>query len=683
MHAIRTSAIRREALRVAPGKPNFGAGLRAAVATTIPLWLAGVLGRPELALAGLAGFTAVLCDKGGAYRMRALSMLGLGVGGSLATLAGMLCSSHLGLSLALVIVGVGFGAFLRVFGAEATSVGTMIAMSLVIALTHPTSHASAALTSAACFGLGTAWAALISLALWPLRPYRPARRAVADTLRALARVAESLIGAPSDMAAQVLRRERVGAARSAIETARAQLGSLRKGRVGPSHRGEQLLALVEGSDRVLGALIAIEDGLAFEPPEHLPQLLGWIDRTAHNLAGELLRVADALEAEVPLQPATPKRESLVRVLHESALAPEDHEPRILLRAVERVERLVQLARPIDDPTVTDDMARVETSELTPQVSKLSLLEDHLTLDSAMFRHALRCALATAVTLLIVNLLELDHGYWATLTCLVIMQPHGTQTWAKALQRVLGTALGAAAAFLLAGLVSDPMIIVLCVFAFVSVAVALLPLNYGAFTVFLTPAFVLLAETHTAEPALAGVRVLNTLLGAMVALLCSRLLFPLSERDQIRPLLGNALVALSELLLLVAQPEPSIVETRAARRRVGLALLNAEASYQRLLTEAGIAPDQAEAVLTLLLYAHRLSSGLITVVFARGTGMHQHLMARAGELRAGLSDLRAAIVQRRPPAPAPDPLSADEAAERVEGLFEQLAVMRAASLRLQV
>jgi len=683
MHAIRTSAIRREALRVAPVQPNFAAGLRAAVATTIPLLLAGVLGRPELALSGLAGFAAVLCDKGGAYRTRALSMLGLAVGGGLATFLGMLCSSHPVLSILLVIVGEGFGSFLRVFGAEATSVGTMVAMSLVIALTHPTSELSAASTSAAFFVLGTAWAALISLSLWPLRVYRPARIAVADTLRALARVAESLIGAPSDTAAQVVRRERVGAARSAIEAARAQIGSMRKGRVGPSQRGEQLLALVEGSDRVLGALIAIEDGLAFEPPEHLPQLLGWIDRTAHYLAGELLRVADALEAEVPLQPGAPQRQSLTRVLRESTLTPEDHEPRILLRAVERVERLVQLARPIDDPTISDEMVRAELSELTEKPSKLAILEDHLTLDSAMFRHALRCGLATAATLLIVNLLALDHGYWATLTCLVIMQPHGTQTWAKALQRVLGTAVGAAAAFLLAGLVSDPKIIVVCVFAFVSVAVALLPLNYGAFTVFLTPAFVLLAETHTAQPALAGVRTLNTLLGACVALLGSRLLFPLSERDQIRPLLGTALASLCELLLLAAQPEPSVAETRAARRRLGLALLNAEASYQRLLTEAGIAPDQAEAVLSLLLYSHRFTSGVITTVFARGTGMHQHLVARAGELRAGLTDLREALVERRPPAPTPEPLDAGDVGERVEALFEQLAVMRAATLRLQV
>src|SRR5262245_10596815 len=87
---VRNSAIRREALRIAPGRPNFAAGLRAGLATTLPLILGTVLARPELAFTSLAGFSVVLADKGGAYRTRALSMLSLTLAGSIATLLGML-----------------------------------------------------------------------------------------------------------------------------------------------------------------------------------------------------------------------------------------------------------------------------------------------------------------------------------------------------------------------------------------------------------------------------------------------------------------------------------------------------------------------------------------------------------------------------------------------------------------
>jgi hypothetical protein len=115
----------------------------------------------------------------------------------------------------------------------------------------------------------------------------------------------------------------------------------------------------------------------------------------------------------------------------------------------------------------------------------------------------------------------------------------------------------------------------------------------------------------------------------------------------------------------------------------LALLNAEASYQRLLTETGIPPEQSEAVLTLLLYSHRLASGLIAIAFVRGTTLHRRLRERALELRDALANIRAAVVDRSDPAPVPEPANVNEASERVEVMFEQLAVMRTASLRFKV
>jgi hypothetical protein len=115
----------------------------------------------------------------------------------------------------------------------------------------------------------------------------------------------------------------------------------------------------------------------------------------------------------------------------------------------------------------------------------------------------------------------------------------------------------------------------------------------------------------------------------------------------------------------------------------MALLNAEASYQRLLTEMGIPADQSEAALTLLLYAHRMASGLIAIVFARGTPLHERLSERAPQLQAGLTTIREAIAERREPGPTPEPAEAPASQERVEVLFEQLATMRMAAQRLRV
>jgi uncharacterized membrane protein YccC len=519
------------------------------------------------------------------------------------------------------------------------------------------------------------------LVFWPLRVYRPARLAIAGALRALCGVAHSLLDPDTSPAAQFGRRQRLGEARSAIEAARVSLGSLRRGRIGSTSRGERLGALVESADLVMGALVAIEDGLAFEPPEHLPELQRWIEQVAVYVESQLADVAKGLEDEVPLAPSMPRQSLLLaKAVRDAAESPDDHEPRILVRAVERVERMRELASGIDDPNAPPLVERSELSGPTTQASNLDLLRDHVSLDSAVFRHVIRSSVATAATMLVVQLLGLNHGYWATLTCMVILQPHGAQTWAKALQRVFGTVIGAGIALLIATWASDPRVVVVCVFVFVAVAVALLPLNYGAFTVFLTPAFVLLAETHAGNTAVVTERIINTGLGAVLALLGSRLILPLSERDQVRPLLVAALSRLDDLVALSSLNDPVIGQVRAARRSLGMALLNAEASYQRLLTESGIPAEQSQAVLTLLLCAHRIASGLIAIVFARGTPLHERLTARAGELRSALTSLREAIQARRDPAPTPEPADAADPVERVEVLFEQLAVMRAAALR---
>jgi len=678
---IRNSAIRREALHIAPGKPNFRSGLRAAIATTAPLLLAGATHRPDLALAGLAGFSVVLADKGGAYRSRALSMASVTLVGACVTGIGMLAATHSVLAVLMIALVVACAGFMRLFGAEATGVGTMVAMAMVVSLSRPAPSLSAAGIHALYYLAGGAWAALISLVFWPLRVYHPARLALASALRALAGVAHSLLDADTSDAAQFARRQRLGQARTAIEAARVSLGSLRKGRIGSTSRGERLVALVESSDLVMGALVAIEDGLAFEPPEHLPELQRWIEQVAGYMEHQLVEIATGLEDETPLPPSMP-RESLLlaKAVRDAAESPIDHEPRILVRAVERVQRLRELASGIDDPNAPPLVERSELSGPTSDASNLSLLRDHLSLDSAVFRHVVRSSVATAATMLVVQLLKLDHGYWATLTCMVILQPHGAQTWAKALQRVFGTLIGAGIAVLIASVATDARLVVICVFVFVAVAVALLPLNYGAFTVFLTPAFVLLAETHAGNTAVVSERIVNTLLGAVLALLGSRLILPLSERDQVRPLLVAALSRLEEPVELAALNDPVIGQVRTARRGLGMALLNAEASYQRLLTESGIPAEQSQAVLSLLLSSHRIASGLIAIVFARGTPLHERLTERASELRAALASLRDAIQAHSDPAPTPEPAEATDPVERVEVLFEQLAVMRAAALR---
>ena len=65
--------------------------------------------------------------------------------------------------------------------------------------------------------------------------------------------------------------------------------------------------------------------------------------------------------------------------------------------------------------------------------------------------------------------------------------------------------------------------------------------------------------------------------------------------------------------------------------------------------AAVDPEESEALLTLLLSAHRLSSGFIALAAGEGTTPHRQLVERAPELAAALGELADAAQSRRPPA----------------------------------
>jgi uncharacterized membrane protein YccC len=188
----------------------------------------------------------------------------------------------------------------------------------------------------------------------------------------------------------------------------------------------------------------------------------------------------------------------------------------------------------------------------------------------------------------------------------------------------------------------------------------MPLSYAAFSVFLTPTFVLLAEASAGDWHLAGVRVLNTLLGGAIALLGARLLWPSPEWTRLPSYMAAALRAnrdyLDTVLALFADRGESAGHAiRAARRRVGLATVNAEESFQRLLGEHPGADDELTAALTFLTYTRRFTASTAALALARHApdAPPPAALARfADEARLVLDDLASSLAEERRPAPLP-------------------------------
>jgi uncharacterized membrane protein YccC len=264
---------------------------------------------------------------------------------------------------------------------------------------------------------------------------------------------------------------------------------------------------------------------------------------------------------------------------------------------------------------------LETEEVTEPRALLAPLRSVLALDSLVLRHALRVAIVTAAAVWLAGALHLARGYWVTVTAVIILQPYTGATTQRAVQRVIGTVLGGILTAGLGALFHDIRAVLVLSFVFAAVSVALLPVNYTAFAIFLTPTFVLLAEASAGDWHLATVRVINTLLGGALALLGARLLWPAPEWRRLPTYLAATLRANRDYLQTVVRSFPDRSDAageamRTRRRDAALAAINGEESFQRLLAEHGGKSELLAPVMTFLTYVRRFTVSVAALAVSR-------------------------------------------------------------------
>ena len=302
-------------------------------------------------------------------------------------------------------------------------------------------------------------------------------------------------------------------------------------------------------------------------------------------------------------------------------------------------------------------------------------------------------------------LDITRGYWATITTLIVLQPYAGATLRKSLQRVAGSVLGGIIAAALAVVARTKLAIAGVMVPFTIASVAVLPLNYGVFVLLLTPVFVLLAEPHPGDWGVAGLRVVNTLLGGAIALAASQLLWPAHELETYANQLAGLFRELRAQLEAVTADGDAIAdawrrEADQARRRFGVAVTNAEATMQRLITEDAPNPQRVEAALTMLTYGRRMASTMTAIAESRVSGESAAPRPVIAALEAQLDALVAMLDGSASPSssamiPSEIAASRDEPSDRtvlatpaipslqraqLERLRAQLAVMQSAIAR---
>jgi uncharacterized membrane protein YccC len=596
---------------------SLAEGARAGLAVAVMVAASQYLALPALREAALGALLTCLCDPEGPIRRRVpvllgFTLLGTAVTGSLGLLRG------LGPVVALPtgVLALFLASFGRIYGQAPQQLGALLSTVIILSLDRPLPLGEAAELSAA-FALGAAWATVLTLAIWRLYPFQSARRAVAEAYHMLAALAADLRKllydpATDDVAWEAHARAHRRSVRDSIEVARVIVIDTLRSRGANSPRAMQSLIRLEAADQIFGALIALSDLLEHAGPEERrltnrvlrrvrPLLIVLTRVTRADMPGHhprIRRAIDAMDAEVAQMPAgNPLRAAADVIVERLRIAYTLSVPANLVPGVDAQGRRLPLRQRLVQP-----------------------LRANLTWRSPALRHALRSAVVAAPALGFTMVWFTPYDHWLTITIVATMQPFFALTYARALERVAGTALGGFVAAAVGLICTTPMAVAGAMFPLAVVAMAVRAVNFGLFMVALTPLVVLLVESgtpQTSEWRIAVARAGFTVIGGLVAVAAAFTLWPSRGPRQLPGLLKDAIAAHAryadaELGYLLNEIQAPAVE--AARRNAGLTSNSLEASVSSALYGPGSAGmrDRLEATLVIDAALRRCAGRLLAM-----------------------------------------------------------------------
>ncbi len=541
---------------------------------------------PPMMEAALAALLTCLCDTGGPIPRRVPPLLCFALLGALIT-GGFGLLGNLGYGVipltSLAIFGLGF---LRVYGLAAQQVGNLSTVVLVLALDRALPDMGQAALLGAVFAGGSLWALLLTMVLWRVRPFGPVRRSLAGCYRAVAAMTADLrrlaASAPDAEAWAGHARAHRRHVRTKIESARGVVLDVLRGRGGASQRATVYLIRLEIADQIFAAILALSDLLEPSPDATLHAAA---DRFLRRLRPTLLVLGEVIEHETPAR--LNRLAKSIDALQDDAARTDCQALAPLIEAVvDRLRAFVSLETPIE-PAALPQLA---SAAATWRDKILAPINANLSWQSAALRHAARAAVVSAIGFSITITWPGPYQHWLTIVMVMTMQPYYALTLQRALERIGGTVVGGALAAGVAMLCHTPLSMAIALFPLAVAALSVRPASFGLFITLLTPLVVLLSELghlETSELEIAGMRALYTVIGGLLAVGGSVLLWPSWEPDRLAGELRAAIAAhgryaATELSLLLGEADDEAVD--AVRRAAGIASNNLEASLSRALLE---------------------------------------------------------------------------------------------------
>jgi uncharacterized membrane protein YccC len=623
---------------------NFDRGIRLGVAIAVPFALLYFLGYFEYAPAVVVG--AVLNTPGdipGSIKRKVNAIL-ISIGLTMIITAILLFSKPFLPLLILVLTVISFVvSLISVYGFRASLVSFSGLLAMVIAFAIQKETTQDILIHVALMGVGGLWYLVVSFIFQKLAPKKDQNQLLSDTLL--------FIGEYLKLRAKLLtkktRRDELlkqtfvlqNKINDKHETLREALLTARK-RSGRSRYEEKQLLIFVSSIRIFELIEAkyldykMIDGIFGKRKEFLKASKKLNKIMGNHLIhlSELLIQNDKIpNKEILLKALSKANESITNYIdtvklpeaREGALVLKnlyDYQEQLLqeIRAIRRVMANVQDASKVS-------LKRQDSSQfLTLQEYRLNVLTQNLSLDSTIFRHSLRLTIAIVFGYLLGFLFDIQNTYWILLTIIVIMRPSYGLTKERSKDRIIGTLIGALIAVGIVLITQN--VVVYAVLAFISLILAfsLIQQNYKSAAALITISIIFVYSLMNPNAfEVIQYRVIDTIIGALIAVVANYLILPSWEANNLKKILLNALKMNKKYLLVTQElyqnPAMHKLSYNLVRKDAFLAISNLNASFQRLTQD----PKSKQKEFELIYEIVTLNQTMISAIASIGNFIINH------------------------------------------------------------
>jgi uncharacterized membrane protein YccC len=619
--------------------PPWGAMARSVIAIWVPLAAGIITGHLIITvLPAMGGLMSVMVDSGGTLRARVRRVSSAAVlGGAPGLAAGSAIHGRGWVAVIAIVAVAGLSSLLARLGGTGSVTGLQFMVYSAVSL-GPLGALRPWWHTALEFFAGVAWALLLLIPGWLLSPRAAEQHLIADVYH---RIADDLraAGTPGSTPTRQQVTAALNAAYDAVLTGRSASS-------GRARQDMRLTAILNASHPMAEACGALRHE-GERPPRWVTDT---IDRLADAIAG------GGAAAAVPIIPPPWSGSDGAMALRDSMVA---------------LARLLSAAA-VPEPVTA---ARRRPGPAARARARAGYVFEQLIGGRVAWTFTIRLMLCTAVAAVMSEVLPLTRSYWVVLTVAVVLKPDYGSVFSRALQRGIGTILGAAlGAVILAVVPYGPWLLIPF-----GILAALLPYgkarSFGLSAVFLTPFVVLLIDLlERTGWHLAGDRAVDTILGSAIVLLVGYAPWSASWQAHLPGQFAQTLRAvcayLDEALLRAAAAAPSpaghpggqAVTAPALRSRLRRqafrSLADLRAEFQRTMSEPQRISRRAAAWWPAVVGLEELLDAATAASLAISRGAPEPAAASVHQLTGTLRAVADTIEAGLPPRAGPLPAAAD-------------------------